>query len=224
MHVASNLRAWDSFSDIYFIDSSTQQTVENDLATIALAKQIGKTAEDSLLWLSHQPTEWLMVFNNADDIHLNLVKFFPSGSHGNILVTSRNPDLRQHAQGDHRVGQMDCQDSINLLLATARYDKTPETVRIATQIVQKLHCLPLAVAQAGAYISSSRALHKYLELYENTVKRIQLLKQSPQQSEYKWSVYATWQMSFEKLSSRAAQLLQLCSFMHHDGITEEIFE
>ncbi|KAJ7105278.1 hypothetical protein C8R44DRAFT_331814, partial [Mycena epipterygia] len=95
---------------------------------------------------------------------------------------------------------------------------------IATQIVQKLHCLPLAVAQAGAYISSSRALHKYLKLYENTVKRIQLFNQSPQQSEYEWSVYATWQMSFEKLSSRAAQLLQLCSFMHHDGITEEIFE
>ncbi|KAJ7105265.1 P-loop containing nucleoside triphosphate hydrolase protein, partial [Mycena epipterygia] len=210
------------FSEIYFIDSSTQKTLENDLATVALAKQIGKTAEDSLLWLSHQHIEWLIVFNNADDIHLNLVKFFPSGSHGNILITSHNPDLGQHAQVEHKVDHMECEDSIDLLLATARYSKTAETTEIATQI--KLHCLPLAVAQAGAYISSSRALHKYLLLYENTVKRIQLLNQSPQKSEYEWSVYATWQMSFEKLSNQAVQLLQLCSFIHHDGIPEEIFE
>ncbi|KAJ7105253.1 acyl transferase/acyl hydrolase/lysophospholipase [Mycena epipterygia] len=128
------------FSETYFIDSSTRQTIENDLATIALAKQIGKTAEDSLLWLSHQPTEWLIVFNNADDIHLNLADFFPTGFHGNILITSRNPDLRQHAQVEQKVDRMECEDSIDLLLATARYDKTAETAEIATQIVQVL-CL-----------------------------------------------------------------------------------
>ncbi|KAJ7112508.1 acyl transferase/acyl hydrolase/lysophospholipase, partial [Mycena epipterygia] len=32
------------FSEIYFIDSSTRQTIENDLVTLARAKQIGKTA------------------------------------------------------------------------------------------------------------------------------------------------------------------------------------
>ncbi|KAJ7105285.1 hypothetical protein C8R44DRAFT_858632 [Mycena epipterygia] len=212
------------FSDIYFIDSSTQQTIENDLATVALAKQIGKAAKDTLLWLSHQHREWLIVFNNADDIHLNLVKFFPAGSHGNILITSRNPDLGQHAQAKHKVDRMELEDARDLLLSTADYEKTAETTGIATQIVQKLHCFPLAVAQAGAYIYSSRALHKYLNFYENTVKRIQLMKQSPPQSNYEWSVYTTWQMSFEKLSNQAAQLLQLCSFIHHDGITEGIFE
>ncbi|KAJ7105282.1 hypothetical protein C8R44DRAFT_570700, partial [Mycena epipterygia] len=212
------------FSEIYFIDSSTQQTIENDLATVALAKQIGKTAEDSLLWLSHQPTEWLIVFNNADDIHLNLADFFPSGSHGNILVTSCNPDLRQHAQAEQKVDQMECEDSIDLLLAAARYNKTAEAAEISIQIVQRLHCLPLAVAQAGSYISSSHALHKYLDLYENTAKRIQRLNQAPPQLDYEPSVYTSWQMSFDKLSNRAAKLLQLCSSLHHDGITEEIFE
>jgi hypothetical protein len=82
----------------------------------------------------------------------------------------------------------------------------------------------LAVAQAGAYISSSRALGLYLELYETATKRIELLSQRPTQSDYELSVYTTWHISFEKLSPHAAELLQLCSFIHHDGITEEIFQ
>ncbi|KAJ7438723.1 hypothetical protein FB451DRAFT_1303097, partial [Mycena latifolia] len=68
------------------------------------------------------------------------------------------------------------------------------------------------------HISSSHALQTYLDLYEETASRMQLLHQKPPQSDYGWSVYATWQLSFEKLSSQARELLKLCSFIHHDGI------
>ncbi|KAJ7438604.1 hypothetical protein FB451DRAFT_159273 [Mycena latifolia] len=213
------------FQDVYFVDSSSQQTIENDLATLALAKKVGKTYQDSLLWLSNQHTEWLIVFNNADDINLNLGQYFPSGSHGNILVTSRNPDLGQLAQATQKIEQMALEEAIDLLLSAAGYDIMEVANRdVAKRIVQKLHCLPLAVAQAGAYISSSRGLQKYLDLYEQTASRIQLLHQKPPQSEYGWSVYATWQISFENVSSQARDLLELCSFIHHDGITEGLFQ
>ncbi|KAJ7479539.1 hypothetical protein FB451DRAFT_1556471 [Mycena latifolia] len=213
------------FTEIYFVDSTSQQTVENDLITLAIVRKHGKTPHDSLLWLSHQCSEWLIVFNNADDPNLNLVQYFPSGSHGNILITSRNPDLRQHAQAEHKVDRMELQEATELLLSTAKCDITePETSKIAEKLVKKLHCLPLAVAQAGAYIFSSGALQTYLDLYESTVKRIQLLNQRPSQSDYEWSVYTTWQISFEKVSKQAAYLLQLCSFLHHEAITEEIFK
>ncbi|KAJ7911209.1 hypothetical protein B0H13DRAFT_1875964 [Mycena leptocephala] len=213
---------------------STRQTIDNDLVTLALTKQIGKTAKDSLLWLSHQRQEWLLVFNNADDIRLNLQEFFPSGSHGNILITSRNPALGQHSQAERKVDRMELGDEIELLLAAAACDPAVLEYReLAKRIVQnfgliiwfkKLHCFPLAIAQAGASISSLHALHQYLELYQNTAKRIQQLNRRPVQSEYEWSVYTTWQISFEKLSSPAAKLLQLCSFIHHDGISEKIFQ
>ncbi|KAJ7105302.1 P-loop containing nucleoside triphosphate hydrolase protein, partial [Mycena epipterygia] len=208
------------FCDIYFIDSSTRQTIENDLATLALAKQIGKTARDSLLWLSHQQREWLIVFDNADDIHLNLREFFPSGSHGNILITSRNPALGQHAQTECKIDCMELEDAINLLLAAAGCDSAD----LSKSLFKKLYCFPLAVAQAGGSISSLHALHHYLELYEDTAKRIQQLNRRPVQSEYEWSVYTTWQISFEKLSIPAAKLLQLCSFIHHDAISEDMFK
>ncbi|KAJ7479541.1 hypothetical protein FB451DRAFT_1171646 [Mycena latifolia] len=204
---------------------TSQQTIENDLITLALVKQVGKTPHDSLLWLSHQRSEWLIVFNNADDPHLNLVQYFPPGSHGNILITSRNPNLRQHAYTEHKVDRMELQEATDLLLSAARCDiKDLETRQIGNQLVEKLHCLPLAVAQAGAYISLSGTLQTYLDLYESTFKRIQLLNQRPFQSDYEWSVYTTWQISFEKVSKQAAHLLQLCSFLHHEAITEEIFK
>ncbi|KAJ7445482.1 hypothetical protein FB451DRAFT_1433297 [Mycena latifolia] len=202
------------YPDVYFVDGSSQKTIENDLATLALAKNVGKTFQDSLLWLSHQHTEWLIVFNNADDIHLNLVEYFPPGSHGNILITSRNPNLCQLAQATYKVEQMALEEAINLLLSAAQYD----ILEVANREVGK------QIVQAGAFISSSHALPKYLDLYENTASRMQLLYQKPPQSEYGWSVYATWQISFDNLSSQARELLQVCSFIHHDGITEDIFQ
>ncbi|KAJ7142409.1 hypothetical protein C8R44DRAFT_974174 [Mycena epipterygia] len=213
-----------SFFDVYFIDSTSKQTIENDLITLALVNNL-KTAEEALLWLARQPTNWLILYNNADNINLNLFQYFPTCTHGNIIITSRNPDLRQLAESRHKVDRMELEETIDLLLDTAEYDKeVSENRQIAERLVQKLHCLPLAVTQAGAYIALSRALHTYLDQYESAAKRVQLLNQRPTQSEYAWSVYTSWKMSFEKLSPRAVTLLQLCSFIHHDDITEEIFK
>ncbi|KAJ7452321.1 hypothetical protein FB451DRAFT_1374164 [Mycena latifolia] len=201
------------FSEIYFLDSSSEQTIENDLVTLALAKKAGKTFKDGLLWLSHQHREWLMVFNNADDIHLKLVQYFPSGSRGNILITSRNPNLGQVAKAVHKVEQMALEEAIDLLLSSAQYGIMEDNNRD----------LGRRIVQAGAFISSSRSLQTYLGLYERMSSRIQLLHQQPPQSEYGWSVYTTWQMSFQKVSRQAQELLRLCSFIHHNGISEEMF-
>ena len=63
----------------------------------------------------------------------------------------------------------------------------------------------------------------YLDNYKK--HRTKLLREHGKQraDDYKLTVYTTWQISFEKLSPEAATFLQLCAFMHHDGIFEEIF-
>ena len=50
------------------------------------------------------------------------------------------------------------------------------------------------------------------------------LKRDQKQDEYGLAVYATWKLSYEKLGSSAKTLLQILSFLHHEGITEEIFK
>ncbi|KAJ7635644.1 hypothetical protein B0H17DRAFT_1279709 [Mycena rosella] len=94
---------------------------------------------------------------------------------------------------------------------------------IAAEIVKALWYLPLAIIQAGAFISKSGALDKYLDIYKEN--RAQLLREKPSQShdDYASTVYTTWQISFDQLSEPAKTLLQLWSFLHHEGIPEEIF-
>ena len=44
---------------------------------------------------------------------------------------------------------------------------------------------------------------------------------------YDWTIYTTWQLSFERLrthSVQAATFLQYCVFLHHDGISQAIFQ
>ncbi|KAJ7124568.1 hypothetical protein C8R43DRAFT_899014, partial [Mycena crocata] len=83
--------------------------------------------------------------------------------------------------------------------------------------------LALAIIQAGAFISKSGALDSYLKLYSKNKAR--LLCENPAQShdDYAQTVYTTWEISFNQLSKPAALLLQLCSFLHYQEISEEIF-
>ncbi|KAJ7115189.1 hypothetical protein C8R44DRAFT_709653 [Mycena epipterygia] len=210
------------FIDIFFIDSSSSETIETGLKNIAKIKSIGDSSQEALQWLRSKQEEWLLFFDNADDPKLNLNSYFPQCTHGNILITSRNPGLCVYANSHFPVGDMEEIDAVDLLLRSAAKEITESNKVTSAQIT--LHYLPLAIIQAGAFISKSGNLGSYLALYEKN--RARLLSQKPAQSHdnYAWTVYTTWQISFEKLSPPAAMFLQLCSLLHHQGIYEKIFE
>ncbi|KAJ7231315.1 hypothetical protein C8J57DRAFT_1453383, partial [Mycena rebaudengoi] len=166
----------------------------------------------------------MVIFDNADDPKLDLSHFFPQSTHGNILITSRNPQLQVYApDAHHRISDLEQEAAVQLLLASALQPTTSDTEKLAIEIVKVLHCSPLAVAQAGAFIAKTGALQKYLVLYGHNSAR--LLSYAPSQShdKYAWSVYTTWNISFQNLSQQAAKFLQLCSFLHYEGISETIF-
>ncbi|KAF8143155.1 hypothetical protein K438DRAFT_651797 [Mycena galopus ATCC 62051] len=213
------------FTKQFFINASSCQTLATAFKNIAISEGIGKTSEDGSQWLISQMEEWMLLFDNADDPSIDLFAFFPRCTHGNIIITSRNPQLATHGPRSHsRVGDMDETNAIDLLLLRAVKEKTIETTQSASGIVKELSCLPLAVIQAGAYISKFNCLHRYLSIYRQN--RAKILRQHPTQShdDYKWTVYTTWQISFDQLSNVAARFLQLCSLLHHDSIPEAIFE
>ncbi|KAJ6547808.1 P-loop containing nucleoside triphosphate hydrolase protein [Mycena vulgaris] len=211
------------FTDIFLIDASTTETIDTGLKNIAATRNAGSTAQEALEWLSSKPAEWLLFFDNADDPRINLNKFFPHCKHGNILITSRNPRLRAYAGSHSPVSDMEEPDAVALLLKSCAEEITPRNKELATDIVKALYYLPLAIIQAGAFILKSGALSSYLNLYSENQAR--LLNEQLDQSHdgYTQTVYTTWQISFERLSKPAATILQLCSFLHHKGISEEIF-
>ncbi|KAJ7754781.1 hypothetical protein B0H16DRAFT_1458827 [Mycena metata] len=211
------------FSDIFFIDTSTIATIETGLKNIAILKDFGESPEDGLLWLTSKAEEWLLFFDNADDPGINLNDHIPQCNHGNIIITSRNPGMCVYAGSNSLVSDMEEEDAVTLLLKSALQRATSRTEQIAAEIVKSLHYLPLAIVQAGAFILKSRNLDGYLALYMEN--QAQLLSEKPAQSHdcYGWTVYTTWQMSFDRLTPPAAMFLQHCSFLHYNGISEEIF-
>ncbi|KAJ7713487.1 hypothetical protein B0H16DRAFT_1702440 [Mycena metata] len=211
------------FSDVFFIDTSTIATIDAGLKNIAILKHSGDSREDGLLWLASKVEEWLLFFDNADDPNINLHDAIPQCNHGNIIITSRNPEMCVHAGSNSLVLDMEEEDAVALLLKSALQKATVRTEQIAAEIVKALHHLPLAIIHAGAFISKSRNLDGYLALY--TKNQARLLGEKPAQSHdhYAWMVYTTWQMSFDRLTPPAAMFLQYCSFLHYNGISEEIF-
>ncbi|KAJ7657089.1 hypothetical protein B0H17DRAFT_1021310, partial [Mycena rosella] len=165
----------------------------------------------------------MLLFDNADDPKINLHKFLPHCNHGNILITSRNPGLQVYAGSHFPVSDMEESDAVKLLLKSAAKEFTSSNQMIAAEIVKTLWYLPLAIIQAGAFISKSGTLGTYLDLFKKNKAR--LLREQPTQShsDYAWTVYTTWQISFDQLSKQAQTLLQLWSFLHHEGISEDIF-
>jgi len=117
-----------SFSEIFYVDATTEETIQSDLEAIAPGN--AKRTVDAGL-------RWLLIFDNADSVDLKLKKFFPSCSSGNILITTRNRELRHYTakDADADVKGMDLEDARSLLLVQARAESNVENNTLAETIV-----------------------------------------------------------------------------------------
>ena len=101
------------FSDIFYIDATNQQTLEDDLVAI-IPTNFDQSVDACKHWLATKHNQnWLLFFDNADNVQLNLARYFPKCRFGNILITTRNPQLSIHAdQGaDAKVANMNPEDA-----------------------------------------------------------------------------------------------------------------
>ena len=173
------------------------------------------TCKSTLHWLSSCKERWLILFDNADDPSIDLREYIPPCSHGYIIITSRNPGVRKHSpQGYYHVGGLEPNDAMALLLQSSMLDPDNDNQQYADHLLQILGCLALAIVQAGAFISESPGLtfKSYLEMYKKNQARLLLEYPGQKVDSYKWTVYTTWQISFQKLEQQsfiAAQLFIL---------------
>ncbi|KAH8834505.1 hypothetical protein DL96DRAFT_495898 [Flagelloscypha sp. PMI_526] len=213
------------FSDVYFIDSSSKLTLENDLAAIAVESSDHHSVNNALRILRSRQDEWLLFLDNADDPSFNLRPYI-SWPHGNVLITTRNRELRVHApKCSIRVDRLDLEDAKELLLRGLQVVDGSEQQHDAVAIVQELGCLALAITQAHAFLAKGLcSINDYLPLYMQNRSRLLEHGTAQKTDDYQYSVYTTWTISFNKLSSNAALLLELLSCMHHDAIPCWIFQ
>ncbi|KAF8150938.1 hypothetical protein B0H34DRAFT_666298 [Crassisporium funariophilum] len=235
-----------SFTHVLWVDASTTDTI--DLSLRGLSRKLtgtDRSAESVLHWLADLQEEWLLVFDNADGVPDVVQKFLPSGSRGNILITSRNRSLGRVTSFENslELSQMEEEDAISLLLKASclyMYISDMGYRDSARNIVNELCCLPLAVDQAGAAIESGLCtIHDYMQQLSQRRKQLMFNPLFQGASKYERTVYGTWELSYHEIESRAAGnsgsgdlqadktallILQTCAFFHYDNISEDIFQ
>ncbi|KAH8798768.1 hypothetical protein DL96DRAFT_1638752 [Flagelloscypha sp. PMI_526] len=213
------------FSAFFFVDASSKLTLETDLSTVAFELSEHPSVEDGIRTLRSREDNWLLFFDNADDTTLDLQPYL-SFPHGNILITTRNRDVRAHAPScSIWVDRLELQDARVLLLRGIQERANSEMQDVALKIVQELGCLALAINQARAFLAKGLCtLDEYLQMYKQNHQQLLRDHSSQKTDDYRHSMYTTWTISFEKLSPNASLLLQLLSFMHHEAIPAQLFE
>ncbi|PVF99249.1 TPR-like protein [Serendipita vermifera] len=207
---------------IYFLDASSQVSLENDLKILVASQSDVHT--DALIWLASVPRNWLIIMDNADDPSLELAQFVPRCTHGHIIVTTRNHLRKVLApETNHHVESLPLVDSVVLLLKTSRYEDNEINRQLSEKIAQELGCLPLALAHAGAYIFSRQCLDTYLDSYRDSQTRL-LRRKFDMLHDYPYSVATTIEMSFKRLSVPVQGLLGLLCHLDGRSIPHSIIE
>ena len=199
--------------------------------------------KDFMRWLTNLVEDWLLVIDNADDRSLDVSRYFPPGCRGTVMITTRNPDCRVHATvGSWEIGQMGREEAITLLLKASGGQEADTSLRIrALPVVETLWSLALAIIQAGALIRQKLyTFEEYCSAYKTRRKELLSLQPVQASSDYRFTVYTTWEVSKESIraiahgrdvtqeasqsATDALELLTFFGFCHFDDIWEELFK
>lgn len=110
---------------MFYVDATSKETVETDLKNLAQAKHIGETFDDACTWLRAQRSNWLILYDNADDVQLNLGQYIPNCSHGNFIITTRNREHLAHQRtrnSNYHVSCMSLEDAKELLIKASHQE------------------------------------------------------------------------------------------------------
>lgn len=179
-------------------------------------------------WLSsRENSQWLMVFDHADDLQtLELTKYFPITASGHIIITSRDQGIIGSIAADGCVlGPLHPSDAVEVLLDCAGV-REPSThdLESAKSIVKLLGALPIALSQEAAFIRSRhKTLTEYLNM--NMTRRNDILHVEPRLQESKKPILSLWEDNFNEIqyySQDAMSILLLFCFLDGTSIPEHV--
>src|SRR5277367_7007729 len=136
------LRFW----KILWIDATNDETINFSFQAIigypeASASGV-KDMASVIHWLSELDSNWLLIFDNADGKPSMVSKCLPPGDRGNVLITSRNPEMKRNVSPRAwiKVEEMEEEEAISLLLNAAAFDNetSEESIRASKAIVTEL--------------------------------------------------------------------------------------
>ncbi|OSS43463.1 hypothetical protein B5807_11981 [Epicoccum nigrum] len=234
---------------IFWVAAVSMESFEQACAGIAAALGIPQAAdreEDAKelvkQWLSSgQARRWLLVVDNTDDPDVlfgsgqspGIVDYLPESEGGMILYTTRTLEVAVSlTRGDVlELGAMDWQDATDFLSKSLVRKELLYDKAMVHKLLDELTRLPLAIAQAAAYLNKNRmSISKYLQLLRSTELDLVCVmsREFRDDTRYKSSknaVATTWVVSFGQIRKHdtvAADLLGFISCVEWKAIPRSL--
>ncbi len=167
-------------------------------------------------WLGEQK-DCLLIYDNVSGIKI-VEEVLPEQGKHHILITSRNAiDWPVHQMLD--VDVMEEAEAIALIGKITGYKEDDSNIK---QLAKTLGYLPLALAQAGAYIAvKSLSIKDYLDLYQDYQPKL-LIDKSARNPKHE-PIWITFDINFEALEKdcpKALETLKQASWLGSSAIPE----
>ncbi len=220
------LKAWFLSENI---DQLKQQYIE-------FAKTIGYREKEPAIetalpyvknWLSKNPG-WLLIYDNVNNYEA--IKEFLPNNGGSIILTTR----QRKWPNTFKILDIDVmkeEESIALIQSLINRDIAETEKKSVKELVDALGYLPLALAQAGAYIrQNSISFSDYLDLYKKNEQQLLADNTLPEGTD-SLSVSVTWNISLEAIIKEsqainqpplALHLLSVCAYLAPERIPQDL--
>ncbi|CAN9239159.1 unnamed protein product [Alternaria alternata] len=221
---------------IFWVPAVSMESFEQACAEIVQALHIPQSAdkEDAKELVkqylsSSQARRWLLVVDNADDPNIlfgseqlrGIVDYLPESEGGVTVYTTRTLEVAVSlTRGDVlELGAMDRGDAIDFLSKSLVKKELLSNQAMTDKLLDELTCLPLAIAQAAAYLNRNRMpVAKYLQLLRGTEQDLVRLlsREFRDDTRYKQSANAvatTWVVSFSQIREHDAAAADLLAFI-----------
>ncbi|KAE8137770.1 hypothetical protein BDV38DRAFT_282704 [Aspergillus pseudotamarii] len=236
LEVAHRIRDRDKECSVFWVPCTSHAMIEQTFLNIVQTLGFhdvkpAEVKEKIKIYLSSERAgKWLLIFDNADDREMWLANndataaledILPQSDQGRILFTTRNGELAVDLTASNMITLPDvdketASDILESLLL--QKDLLDDPVTTST-LLEQLAFLPLAIAQASAYINKKRlSLSAYLMLFqEKEQDSVELLSEDfrdpGRYRDIRNPVITTWLISFQQIQDQDQLAADYLSFM-----------
>ncbi|KAL2803170.1 hypothetical protein BJX63DRAFT_80362 [Aspergillus granulosus] len=235
LEMAFRMQKRDPNCSVFWIACTSYKNVKGGYMSIAQTVGLLVNPENAKervkAYLSQESAgKWLLIFDNADDIDMwskdcptapALKRFLPQSQQGHILFTTRNRTLALKLPSSHAIAVPELDQETGMqMLHKSLFDHQQNTAsEDAVILLEQLAFVPLAIAQAAAYINENGiSTSMYLRLLGNQETQMIELLNEEFEDEHRYEsaqnpVATTWWISFQQIQRLNQLAIEYLSFM-----------
>ncbi len=214
---------------VHWINGGDTSQLMQDYANLALELELElgadikpRSASSAVRrWLEGN-RHWLLVFDNADGPD-DLASYLPRSGTGHVIITTRNPEWLGVARAVE-LHVLSLEEAV-AFIRKGSLDEHADEIAAAT-LARALGCLPLALAQARAYVHTRRlSVSDYLRVFNKFGRKLLQRGEPPRGCEA--TVETCWAISIAATAKKmpdARELLKLLSFLAPQDLPRDLPE